>query len=75
MQTPWQIKNELVGRVLAEFISHEILHDCETTEDVYEINLDDYWHDLKPHVIKKLEENWEDALKIISDDGGAEGGR
>tara|TARA_B100000131_G_scaffold281962_1_gene288875 strand:- start:375 stop:596 length:222 start_codon:yes stop_codon:yes gene_type:complete len=69
MQTPWQIKNELVGNVLAEFISHEILHDFETTEDTYEINLDDYWEDLKPHVIKKLEANWDNSLKIISEDG------
>ena len=73
MQTPWQIKNELAEKVIAEFISHDILHEFET-EDVYEINLDDYWHDLKPHVITKLEENWDNDIKIIADDGAGGGG-
>ena len=68
MQTPFQSKMELVGNVLAEFITHEIHHDWEM-EEVYELNVDDYWQDLRPHVIRKLKEYWEEGITIHTHEG------
>ena len=64
MQTSYETKKELAGKILAEFISHELINHC-SMEEVYEINIENYWQDLKPYLIRKLKEGWgEDDLII-----------
>ena len=66
MRTPFETRMELAGNVLAEFITHEIHTDVESEE--LEINVDDYWHDLQPHVIQALKDKWEEDLKILTNE-------
>ena len=54
----------LTANILAEIISNQLNKD----ELDFEINLDDYFQDIKPHLQSALEERWGDDLKIVDED-------
>ena len=54
----------LTANILAEIISNQLNKD----ELDFEINLDDYFQDIKPHLQSALVERWDDDLKIVDED-------
>ena len=71
MQTPYQTRCELAGGVLSEFVSHEIFQD-QSLDDP-EFNIDDYFSDIKPHLIESLKMRWEDEITILTNSEGGGG--
>ena len=66
---PHEYRQDLYGKVLADFISYELMetfHEIpEGEEDQF--NIDDWWSDIKPSLIASLKDK-EPDLKILGND-------
>ena len=67
MVNPDRNRKHLYGKVLAELISYELIENFHEipVEEEDQINIDNWWSDIKPHLIKSLKEI-EPDLKIIT---------
>ena len=67
---PDRNRQHLYGKVLAELISYELIENFHEipAEEEDQINIDNWWSDIKPQLIKSLKEI-EPDLKIITKEG------
>ena len=67
MVNPDRNRQHLYGKVLAELISYELIENFHEipVEEEDQINIDNWWSDIKPHLIKSLKEI-EPDLEIIT---------
>ena len=67
---PDRNRQHLYGKVLAELISYELIENFHeiSAEEEDQINIDNWWSDIKPQLIKSLKEI-EPDLKIITKEG------